>query len=213
MYNLTKAELKDFIKEEIIRIELINLNEGPYVFKQEILDKKTTDVNLKDPIKITLQISSIDHNLAKVIKKAISYNRIVKVNKNIYKITNRNFGGICFALKDDRIVGATNMKAINYFNKSYLQPIYTEKFERLYPDLMLELYLAISNRTGVPIITDSEQTEQATSVWKKWLNDPKKYGLEIETVSLNGKNIENPFGDSKEHFKYLVSMKSINAKF
>lgn len=132
----------------------------------------------------------ISKKLITPINKAIKNNSIYYGRDNIFSIPLSKYSGIYLVAKDNVIFGACLIKSVNYCGKTFIQPEISKKFEYKYNGLLKELYSYASDIYGVPIISDSLQSLDSSSIWRKWYNNPQKYDIK-EIKAIKAINVED----------------------
>jgi len=170
------------------------MNEMPNVFTGEV-EPKYIDIHLIELI--------VKHE-----------DSIRQVKGDVYVIALGKFEVIYLIKKGDNIVGATHLKPTSFCGKSYLQPMISKKFENKYPNLLLKLYKQASISLKVPILSDSSQSLDSSTVWRKWFNNPKKYNLKVEITNTKDCKDKTLYSEldiwgetNKEHM--LVSIENV----
>lgn len=96
--------------------------------------------------------------------------------------------------KDGVTIGATKILSRKYCNIQVMVPEVVKKYDNKASGIALELYKVCYEDTKTPIMSGELQSEYAMNMWKKWYNNPSKYGInKIKVVNIKDcKELDNP---------------------
>lgn len=156
------------------------LRETPQIF-YDPLDDRYVDIKLREPI-----------------ADAFNSNGIFPTdNKEVFYIP-KLVGGVFLYVVDDNFIGAVNFDTETINGESFLVPILVKKFENDYKGVLHTLYKVAGNKYNKKIVSDKTQSSDSSSVWKKWVRNPEKYGIEeIYTIPKGLTNIDDIWGDEQ----------------
>jgi hypothetical protein len=140
----------------------------------------------------------IQANLLAPIKYGIDNNKFIFVSGNVwcYPITKVQSVYVVIDPYTKKGVGVVNVEAVTYCEEHYLYPKIVKKFITDYPALALELYKTIGKDTSYKIITDKLQSIDASSMWKKWYNNPDKYDIkQVGVIDIGAKDCQTDILD------------------
>lgn len=151
----------------------------------------------------------IENKLLKPIRDGLSKREFVKVTDDIYVYPVSKKESVYCYLEGINIIAACSVKFVRFCNKDFAQIVITKKYLEHHSNVMIKLYKAINHDCKMPVLSDSIQTLDSSSVYKKWHADKPKYGIKnmnaFDVVSCSSKAFEEAYDiDNKAKENILI---------
>lgn len=155
----------------------------------------------------------INKYLMRHIKDGLATKSFIPTStKNIFSYPKSTTESIYIMIDGMNLVGGASFKVVTQCNNAYVTPIITKKFIDGYPRVALDIYKVAYNNFKIPILTDSSQSVHSSEMWKKWVTNPTKYGIENVailnssngTCSSEGYSLDDIWGIDKEHILVAI---------
>lgn len=138
--------------------------------------------------------SYIDEHLVRLIHQGIDKQEFMqsKSSPDVWVYPISKIQSIYVVVHNNEIVGGANIVATKYCDTEYVYPKIIKKFIDNYPALALKIYKAVNKDWELPIISDTLQSKDASNMWKKWYNNPSKYGIkQVGVIDTRNKDCKS----------------------
>jgi hypothetical protein len=150
----------------------------------------------------------VEKYLHNPIKLAIADKKIIPTDDpEIFQIP-KLFEATFFYYKDETIVAAVDFESHTTKGKKFLIPSLIKKFETDHPNVLHKMYMMASKHFNAYIMSGYRQTMNSFSIWKKFFDDPEKYGIkEIYTIPEGLTKHDDIWGDDKSYREVRIVIK------
>jgi hypothetical protein len=123
--------------------------------------------------------------LIKPIQKALNKNSFEKEKENIFSHITHTYSlfvvSETFPNSIQDIIGGVLLQNKKVNGIEVLQEKCSKKFIDDYPNMVLEIFRLCSEGEEI-IMSDSVHSKKMSNIWKKWIENPKKYEIEIVNI-------------------------------